>query len=124
MIKCCAICQKTNEFKDSLPSSIFTKPRKEEEKAYYDMWHRIVNVCPECGYASFDISECKNTNIINNKRYQDIPSLDIVEELMNYVPNRLPYLLQAALYHNSINDEYNEALSYLQARTSRPFLSI
>ena len=115
MLKCCAICQKSNEFNTSIPSSIFTKPRKVEEKAYFDMWHRIVNVCPECGYASFDISECRNKNIIKDKNYLDIPTMSIVEELNNYVPSRLPYLLQAAKYYNSIHDEFNEAIAYLQA---------
>ena len=115
MIKTCAICQKQNEFEDIIPSSKFTRPRKEEEKAYFDMWHRIIEVCPECGYASYDVSITSNKNIINHPNYKNIPELDYVVELRNYVPNRLSSLLQAGLYYNSINDKYNEALAYLQA---------
>ena len=115
MIKTCAICQKQNEFEDIIPSSKLTRPRKEEEVAYFNMWHRIIEVCPECGYASYDVSTTSNPNIINNKNYKNIPELEYVEELNNHVPNRLAPLLQAALYYSSINDKYNEALAYLQA---------
>lgn len=115
MIKCCALCQKNNEFDGMVPSSKFTRPRKEEEKAYFDLWHRVVEVCPDCGYASYDISKCDNKNIINAPNYKNIEDMDIVVELNNYVPNRLTFLLQAALYYNSIKDRFNEALAYLQA---------
>lgn len=115
MIKTCAICQKSNDFEDIIPSSKFTRPRKEEEKEYFNMWHRIIEVCPECGYTSYDVSTTLNKNIINHPNYKKIPELDYVVELNNYVPNRLSSLLQAGLYYNSINDTYNEALAYLQA---------
>ena len=115
MIKTCAICQKQNEFEDIIPSSKLTRPRKEEEIAYFNMWHRIIEVCPDCGYASYDVSTTLNEKIINNKNYKNIPELEYVEELNNHIPNRLAPLLQAALYYSSINDKYNEALAYLQA---------
>ena len=74
MIKTCAICQKNNDFEDIIPSSKFTRPRKDEEKEYFNMWHRIVEVCPECGYASYDVSTTLNKNIINDEKVYVAPN--------------------------------------------------
>ena len=77
-----------------------------------------IEKCFNCNYCSKDISECKNSQIIEDKEFQETLDNELLEKISFYrhssTNNIINYIL-AGRYYSSINDNLNSALCYLQA---------
>lgn len=113
--KKCAICGAEFSFDDTIVVNMLTRPNSDGAKLYFNLWHFNPEMCPNCGYASRDVSKCLNSNITKDKKYDMVVENPVVKELMSARPNKLPNFLRAGLYYNSIKDKLNESLCYLQA---------
>ncbi len=113
--KKCAICGSENTFDNEVKTCKILTPHKLEEKYYFNLWHTNVEMCDKCGFVSFNIEQCLNSEIINNINYLKINENEMVKQLHNYQQNNLVQFLKCGFYYNKINDKFNEALSYLQA---------
>lgn len=113
--KKCAICGTEFSFEDSITTNMFMTPNSEGAKLYFNLWHFNVEKCPNCGYASKDVSRCVNSSITKDKKYEMIPDNKIVKSLSSARPNKLEHYLRASLYYRSIKDKLNESLCNLQA---------
>ncbi len=116
MIKECCVCGYKYTSKGGWENSHpLTTPHTDGAKLYFDMWHFQIDVCPECGYASRDISKCVNKKIIEDEGYLAIDDLPVLKEMSDARPNSIGLYLKAGAYYKSIGETYNEALCYLQA---------
>lgn len=113
--KKCAICGAEFTFDDDVLVNMWTKPNSEGAKLYYNLWHYYVELCPSCGYASKDVSQCINKSIVKDQKYNMISNNNTVRDLMAGRPNHLENYLKASVYYASINDKLNESLCKLQA---------
>jgi hypothetical protein len=113
--KKCSSCGYEFTYDDNVYVSPYVQPYGEGAKYFYDLWHFNVEKCPNCGYASCDISEISNKDIVNDEQYQNILNTDILVELNTARPNRIGDYLQAGYYYASIGDNLNNAKAVLQA---------
>lgn len=113
--KKCAICGAEFSFDDEIVVNAWTRPNSEAAKLYFNLWHYNVELCPNCGYASKDVSKCYNKEIIKDPKLQMISKNTTVSDLIAARPNKLEHYLRASLYYKSVNDKLNEALCNLQA---------
>lgn len=113
--KKCAICGAEFSFDDSITVNMLTRPNSDGAKLYFNLWHFNVEMCPNCGYASKDVSTCINTSITKDKKYDMVVENPVVKELSGARPNKLAHYLRAGIYYSSIKDKLNESLCYLQA---------
>ena len=116
MIKECCVCgykyTHSGGWENSHP---LTTPQTDGAKLYFDLWHFQIDVCPECGYASRDISKCMNKKIVEDDGYLSIDDLPVLKDMNDARPNSIGLYLKAGAYYMSIGEKYNEALCYLQA---------
>ena len=116
MIKECCVCGYKYTHKGGWENSHpLAVPQTDGAKLYFNLWHFQIDVCPECGYASRDISECINKKIVEDSGYLSINDMPVLQELNSARPNSIGVYLKAGAYYRSIGDMYNEALCYLQA---------
>lgn len=113
--KKCAVCGYHFNFDDTLTTNMYLSPNSEGAKLYFDLWHFNVEKCPNCGYASKDVSTCLNNSIVKDAKYDMISKNKIVKTLNSARPNKLEHYLKASLYYKSVNDKLNESLCNLQA---------
>lgn len=113
--KKCSICGAEFTFDDQIAVNMFVAPNSEGAKLYFNLWHFNVELCPNCGYASRDVSKCVNKQIIKDAKFQMIAENNTVRDLIAARPNKLEHYLRASLYYQSINDKLNASLCNLQA---------
>lgn len=116
MVKQCCICgykyASRGGWENSHP---LATPQSDGARLYFNLWHFPIDVCPECGYASRDISQCINKKIIEDEGYLAINDMPVLTELNGARPNSIGLYLKAGAYYRTIGEKYNEALCYLQA---------
>ena len=113
--KTCAVCGAKVSIFDNINVSKQIKPHTLEEKYYYNLWHKNVEYCPNCGYASFDVSQTKNLNIVANKKYKSIKENDMLTELCKFKQNNAKFYLMCGTYYNLVGEKFDEAISFLNA---------
>lgn len=111
----CVICGTESLIDDVFDTHPFTKPVSEGANYYYNLWHFNVEMCPNCKYASKDISITDNKEIVLIEDYKNISNNAIIKKLYGARPNRLEHYLRAAKYYESIGDDLNSSICYLQA---------
>ena len=111
----CAICDTLVKADTQIISHPLLKPISEGAKYYYDLWHFPVCYCPNCKYASADISTTQNRNIILDIAYISIANHKILKKLYGARPNHIEAYFRAGYYYDSIADDKMAALCYLQA---------
>ena len=113
--KRCVLCDFEFEYDDKVNESVFVRPYGEGAEYYHDLWHFHVDKCPNCGYASRDISHTYNKLITHDESYKAIGDISIIVELNEVRPNRVEAYMKAAYYYDSISDIYNSGRCLLQA---------
>ena len=113
--KKCGICGYEFTYDEKTAQNVFIQPFSEGAKYYYDLWHFNVEKCPNCGYASKDISKTLHKKIISDEKYNSIPEMDILVELNSARPNKIGDYIQAGYYYESVGDVLNNAKCLLQA---------
>lgn len=113
--KKCAICGYKFTFDNELNVNPLTAPHDDGARYYFDLWHGFVERCPECGYASLDISNVANKGIVNDVRYLAVQDMPIIITLGQARPNRVADYVCAGMYYESIGDTLNYAKCMLQA---------
>ena len=112
--KKCSVCGYQFTFDNELRTNLYISPKNKGAKGYFDLWHFFVEKCPKCGYASVDITETENKDIVKSKRYS-APGKDILEDLAEARPNKIEDYLLAEIYYESINDHVMRAKCLFQA---------
>jgi len=112
--KRCCVCGYQFSFDNELRTNLHISPKNKGAKGYFDLWHFFVERCPNCGYASIDITKTENKDIVKSKRYS-LPQKDILEELAEARPHKIGDYLLAEVYYESINDQCNRAKCLFQA---------
>ena len=113
--KKCAICGSQFNFDDTIITNLYLSPNSEGAKLYFDLWHFNIEKCPNCGYASKDVSKTINSAVIKDQKYDLISQQPIIKILNSARPNKLEHYLKASYYYQSIGDKLNECLCNLQA---------
>ena len=113
--KKCAVCGNQFSFDDSITTNVYMTPNSDGAKLYFNLWHYNVEKCPNCGYASKDVSKCVNKAITKDPQYESVPDNKIVKSLNGARPNKLEHYIRASMYYKSIGDKLNVALCHLQA---------
>ena len=113
--KKCAICGYEFTYNDEVVTSIFVRPASDGAKYYFDLWHYNVECCPECGYASRDVSTTLYKKIVEDKAFKEIDNNPMIRELNKARPNKVGFYLKASCYYESIGDTMNHIISLLQA---------
>ena len=110
--KICAICGHKNEVSESIFVNEFITTDIVGAKEYFDLWHFPIEKCDNCGYASRDISYCKDDNVkyLQTNNYQGI-----LNQLNEARPNDIKAYIDASRYYQLIGDIKTQALCLLQA---------
>ena len=111
----CGICGYEFTYDDRLSTNVFTTPNGVGAEYYYNLWHYFVACCPQCGYASKDISHTFHRKIVQDEKYQAIEEMELLQELYSARPNKIGDYLKASYYYESIGDTVNEFKCLLQA---------
>lgn len=112
--KKCAVCGYKFTFDNEIRTNLFISDKNVGAKAYFDLWHFFVERCPECGYASKDISACENKKIVKDRNYK-LDNMEMVEKLNGARPNLIENYLYAEKYYESIGDKRNQAKCIFQS---------
>lgn len=113
--KKCAICGYEFTYDNKIGSNPMVAPHDDGARYYYDLWHYFIERCPECGYASKDISVVENKYIIKDIRYTAVQDMPIILTLEGARPNRIADYICAGMYYESIGDDLDYARCMLQA---------
>lgn len=113
--KKCAVCGYEFTFDNDVAVHGLVAPHDESARIYYDLWHYFVEKCPECGYASADISTTANKDIVKDLRYQAVSEMPIIVTLEGARPNKISDYICAGMYYESIGDRLDYAKCMLQA---------
>lgn len=112
--KKCTVCGYKFTFDNQIRTNLFISDKNVGAKAYFDLWHFFVERCPECGYASKDISACENKKIVKDKNYK-LDNPEMVEKLNGARPNIIANYLYAEKYYESMGDLLNQAKCIFQS---------
>lgn len=112
--KKCAICGYKFTFDNEIRTNLFISDKNVGAKGYFDLWHFFIERCPNCGYASADVSACKNKKIVNASDYK-LDDIEIIEKLQEARPNQVADYLYGAKYYESVGDKLNEAKCIFQS---------
>lgn len=113
--KKCAICDYEFTYDDKFSENPYITPNSAGSKYYYDLWHFMVEMCPNCGYASKDISQTLNKKIISDIKYNTIKDMQIIVDMNEARPNMILQYLKASVYYASIGEKLSEIKCMLQA---------
>lgn len=111
----CAICGYEFTYDNEVATNPLVAPHDDGARYYYDLWHYFIEKCPECGYASKDISSVANKDIVKDIRYTAVKDMPIIETLERARPNRIADYINAGIYYESIGDSLDYAKCMLQA---------
>ncbi|MGN0961007.1 MAG: hypothetical protein ACI4PF_02265 [Christensenellales bacterium] len=113
--KKCSVCDYKFTYDDKVYINPLVEPHDEGAKYYYNLWHFFIEKCPNCGYASRDLSEVLNKDIVKDDRYLAVAEIPIIVTLERARPNRIADYLYASIYYESIGDTLNYSKCMLQA---------
>lgn len=113
--KKCGICGYEFTYDNDIYVDPLVLPFDEGARYYYDLWHDFVEVCPHCGYASFDVSNAIDKSIIKNEWFNSLKDMPIIKTLERARPNRIADYLSASIYYDSIGNRIDYAKCMLQA---------
>ncbi len=114
--KKCAVCGCTQSYYSKYSVAKFAVPNGLEEKYLFELWHKPAQVCSTCGYASFDIANCKNLGILKDEQFVSVEKNGVVNKIEEFMPHsKLASYLKCGSYYNLIGDQLNEGISYLLA---------
>lgn len=112
--KCC-ICDYRFTYDDRVYIDPLVAPHDAGAQYYYNLWHFFIEKCPQCGYASKDISKTDNDKIVKDEIYLTVADVPLIKTLNNARPNRIADYLYASVYYESVADNLNYAKCLLQA---------
>ena len=113
--KCCICGYEFASNHINYPKNMFIEPHNDGALYYFNLWHYPVEKCPQCDYASRDISKTLNKKIIDDDKYKEINTIPILRELNEARPTSIDVYLKSAYYYESIGNKLNSAKSLFQA---------
>lgn len=113
MKKICANCGHDCEIDDKRVGTL-SKNLSGASKLYYDMWNFDIERCPNCNYASLDISKKPEVKL-NSYKLHAILQDKVLNELYNCKPHSIFNYLLASAYYEEIGDTLMQAKCVLQA---------
>ncbi len=118
--KKCAVCGRENEYykKEELQRQLeYLAPDGVGAKAFYMLWHNVIEECPDCNYVAEDISITNNTakNLVITKEYKDIISNDIIDDISEFEDCEAYKYDAYGFLNKAYGKNYNSATGYLRA---------
>lgn len=112
--KKCAVCGYKFTFDNDIRTNLLISDKNVGAKGYFDLWHFFIEKCPKCGYASADVSNCKNKKALKDGGFK-LDEMEMIEKLEEARPNQVADYLYGAKYYESIGDKLNEAKCLFQS---------